>query len=188
MGPIVSLAPMFNRAPSGVLAKEDEMSSKMKGPAPGNGHEARARDRFGDPVTEKSSTASPSAQSMWQPVPMPRSSLCRRYRLEPISWAKVEHWIERYNRFVELWNQHELDHGLPLSPEWENASITCPIGSGFSTNTLLFTDRVTQRLHAIHMNRWEPWKRGTNAFIRNKANVQKVMWAGVEEPEGSLDD
>lgn len=160
------------------------MSSKMDDPAPGEGRRIKTQDSFGDSVTNKSNTAAHSAQSIPGVVPMPRNGLCHRYGLEPVSWKKAAAWIDRYNSFVDLWNQHELDPNLSLSPDWAEADIVCTIGSIFPINTLLFVDHDTQRFHSIFMRKWELWNRKKRAFIRNKADYRKVVWAGVAEPEG----
>jgi len=105
----------------------------------------------------------------------PLPPLYPRWRFSPMSWAEVEHWIDSYNSWAEIWNIHERSSDLPLSPPWPGAEF----GPTFRLplSALVFRPRGDARIGAIRVVGWREFFGGWS-YCRTPADVGSVAWAG----------
>jgi hypothetical protein len=113
------------------------------------------------------------------------SALCppppARYQAEPMTVADAKHWIASYNAWVEVWNRHERDRDLPLSPEWSDAYL---LGGAIPASVLAFKPRTGQSHEHLLLNgwgfirlrKWRPFHRGWS-YCRTQADPANIVWA-----------
>jgi hypothetical protein len=94
-----------------------------------------------------------------------------------MSRSDAEYWLASYNAWAELWNRHERDRSLPLSPDWAEAENIGVIGCSLPRSALVFRVRATQRMGAIRVRGWSPFFPSWS-FCRNAADPACIVWAG----------
>jgi hypothetical protein len=99
---------------------------------------------------------------------------------QPMSLDDVTLWIDRYNRWVEVWNRHETSKNLPLNPEWPEADKIANIGY-VPRSVLAFAPKGVTRLSGplgfIRLKKWQPYHKGWS-LCRNPADGSNIIWAG----------
>jgi hypothetical protein len=100
---------------------------------------------------------------------------------QAMSLDEVELWIDRYNRWVELWNKHETSKDLPLNPGWPEADkVASGIGS-IPKSVFAFVPksgvRLSGPLGVIRIKGWESYHKGWS-MCRNPVDPGKIIWAG----------
>ena len=99
-----------------------------------------------------------------------------KWKFRPMRRREAEAWLERYNAWVDVWNRHETDLALPLSPDWPEAvSVFAP---GLPESALVFRPRDGQAgLGVIRLKNWRPYAPGWS-FCRMPASAERIVWAG----------
>jgi hypothetical protein len=105
------------------------------------------------------------------PLP-PRCHWYKGRTFEPMSRAEAERWIASHNAWVETWNRHERDRGLPLSPDWSEAHRT----QWQERSVLAFRPRNERRTGVIRLRGYQCFARGWS-FCRRSA-PSDIIWAG----------
>ena len=99
---------------------------------------------------------------------------------QPMGLDDARHWIDSYNRWVEVWNKHETSKNLPLNPEWPEADKVANIGY-IPTSVLAFIPKsgagLSGPLGFIRIMGWKWYYRGSS-LLRNHADASKIVWAG----------
>lgn len=93
--------------------------------------------------------------------------------------------VASYNEWVTLWNKHERNRRLELSPPWEFAANPWWVSgprSGF-----MFRINGHRRWGIMRIAGWSAWMPSRHAldgrFLRQKIDFNKIVWAGWEKPK-----
>lgn len=108
-----------------------------------------------------------TALASGETVPLTASST-----LKPVLWVELASVLASYNAFTRLWNRHETDPALPLSPEWWDGTV------GPARRGRVVTFRV--RAGTLRVSVSSPWSFFYEgwSFQKQEIPIAGVRWAG----------
>jgi hypothetical protein len=113
------------------------------------------------------------AQSECAPTPSQKGG-----RWQLITWQDLARYLGSYNAWVRLWNVHETDWSLSMSPDWWDGETV------YSTH-----DVLKLRFHSgleveVKLRRWQHYHDGWS-LCRHEAPIGDVVWARQRRPRTS---
>lgn len=110
------------------------------------------------------------AQSECAPIPSQMGG-----RWQPVYWRDLASYLGSYNAWVRLWNVHETDWSLPLSPDWWDGETVYSVGNVLK---LRFHSGLEVEVKLL---RWWHYHDG-GPHCRNEAPIGDVVWARQRRP------
>lgn len=109
--------------------------------------------------------------------PAPPANTRSKRKLEPITWLELAPLLASYNAFVRLWNVHERDDELMLSPTWWDGSTPGHI----HPNRLVICRNDGSRVEVQLDLTWSPYFPGLSG-LKNEVPFDRIEWAGKSSP------
>lgn len=110
------------------------------------------------------------AQSECAPTPSKMGG-----RWQPVHWRDLARYLGSYNAWVRLWNVHETDWSLFMSPDWWDGETVYSVGSVLK---LRFHSGLEVE---VKLRRWRHYHDGCS-HCRNEAPIGDVVWARQRRP------
>ena len=113
----------------------------------------------------------PVPGSTFLPRP-PRNAVRLGREVFSMSEQAARAWLASYDEWVDLWNKHERDINLPLSPEWEDAE---KISQFRIRSALLFRAREKEVYGFIRMEGFRDFGNELSC-LRKKSKPDVIVW------------